>query len=306
MTDASRPVLGSIRAVTYVVADLRKVEAAYVGELGYVVAARTRVEPAQAEAWDAAAAAGCATLVLAPESGEAVHLRFVESPHAAGWRALKTWGWNATEFVVRDVEALAARLQGGGFEIIGPPTPLTRFPMISAMQAIGPAGECCYFTQVGSDSGLDLAEARAFVGRVFIAVAGGPDVEALFAPYAAFGNAVDPPVATPVCVISQAHDMPPETLHRHGLVHLLSGTLVELDAYPPSATARAMPEGELAPGMAMVSFEVDSLAGHAFIAPPAPCGLPGAAGLAGCLRGAAGELIELVASSSSTGREQRP
>ncbi len=306
MADASRPVLGVIRAVTYAVADLEAVETAYVGELGYVVADRTRVDAAQAAAWNAPAIAGRATLVLAPESGEAVHLRFVESPHAAGWRALKTWGWNATEFVVRDVDTLADHLQGGAFEVIGPPTPLTRFPMISAMQAIGPAGECCYFTEVGAGSGLVLAEAKAFVGRVFITVAGGPDADALFTPYAAFANATDAPVATPVRVLSQAHGLPTETPHRHGLVRLPGGTLVELDAYPPQATARTTPEGELAPGMAVVSFEVDRLDGHAFIAPPAPCRLPGAGGLAGCLRGAAGELIELVAPSSSAGRELRP
>ncbi len=307
MADAERrPGLGAIRAVTYAVADLRSVEAAYVGELGYVVAARACVDAAQARAWDAPAAEGRRTLVLAPESGEAVHLRFVESPCAADWRALTTWGWNATEFVVRDVDALAARLQGGAFDIIGPPAPLTRFPMIRAMQAIGPAGECCYFTEVGPGSGLDLAAALAFVGRVFIVVAGGPDADALFAPYAAFANALDPPVATPVRVLSQAHGLPLETPHRHGLVRLPGGTLVELDAYPTSATARAKPEGELAPGMAMASFQVDRLVGHAFIAPLAPCGLPGAGGFAGCLHGAAGELIELVAPSSVPNRELRP
>ena len=292
---ALRPTLGAIRAVTYAAPDLRAIEAAYAGELGYRVLAHGRVSLDQARGWAAPAMEGRATLVLGPASGEPVHLRFVQSTAACGWRALTTFGWNATEFVVQDVDALAARLEGGAFRIIGPPAGLTRFPMIRAMQVIGPAGECCYFTEVGPGSGLQLAVALSFVGRVFIVVAAGPDADALFAPYAGFSNSVEAPVATPVRVISEAHGLAPGTLHRHGLVRLPGGTLVELDAYPPTATARIAAEGELPPGMAMVSFDVDALDQQALIGPPTSVGLPGASGLAGCLRGAAGELIELIA-----------
>jgi len=293
-----RPLLGAIRAVTYAVCDLDAVEHAYVKELGYVVVRRGQVAAGEARAWGAPAAAGAAVLVLAPASGEPVYLRFVREAAAAGWTALTSFGWNATEFVVEDVDALARRLDGGAFEIIGPPKPLTRFPMIRAMQAIGPAGECCYFTEVGPGSGLDLARARSFVGRVFIVVGAGPDADALFGPYGAFDNAVDPPVATPVGVISRAHGLPADTLHRHGLVRLAEGTLIELDQYPATARARRAAADRLAPGMAMVTFAVGSLGGHDFIAPPAPCELPALGGSSACLRGAAGELIELAASAS--------
>ncbi len=295
---AARPTLGAIRAVTYAVPDLAAIEAAYVGELGYQIVGRGRTGEDAARAWRAPATAGRRTLVLGPASGEAVHLRFVESPAAAGWRALKTYGWNATEFVVQDVEALATRLDGGAFAIIGPPKGLSRFPMIRAMQAIGPAGECCYFTEVGPGSGLTLAAALSFVGRVFIVVAAGPEADEMFAPYARFGNAVDPPVATPVKVISDAHGLPETTLHRHGLVRLPGGCLIELDAYPPTATKRGAVEGELPPGMAVVSFEIDDIGDLGIVAPPAVCGLPGANGPAACFRGAAGELIEVIASQA--------
>ena len=295
-----KPTLGTICAVTYAVPDLGAIKDAYCGELGYRVAARERVREDQARAWAAPRAAGRNMLVLAPESGEPVFLRFIEAPYARGWQALKTFGWNATEFVVQDVEALARRVGNGhAFKIIGEPRGLTRFPMIRAMQVIGPAGECCYFTQVGEGSGLDLAEARSFVGRVFIVVAAGPDADVLFAPYAMFANAHDAPVATPVRVISAAHDLPEDTLHRHGLVRLSRGTLIELDAYPASATQRAAPEGELLPGMAMVSFEVEELPAVPFIAASARAQLPGDACEAACLRGAAGEWIELVARGES-------
>ncbi len=274
-----RPVLRAIRAVTYAVPDLAAIEDAYIGELGYQVVARGVISETEARKWRAPAMAGRRSLALGPASGEAVHLRFVESPAAAGWRALTTFGWNATEFVVQNVEALAARLDGGAFSIIGPPKGLTRFPMIRAMQAIGPAGECCYFTEVGPGSGLELADARSFVGRVFIVVAAGPDADALFAPYTRLANAVEAPVATPVKVISDAHGLPETTLHRHGLVRLPGGCLIELDAYPPTAQGRAVAEGELPPGMAMVSFDIDG-------------------GRPSCFRGAASELIETLAAGS--------
>jgi hypothetical protein len=291
---AVRPLLGAIRAVTYSVPDLGAVEHAYVTQLGYTVAARGRIGAAQARSWGAPAVAGLPVLLLAPASGEAVFLRFIEDAQAAGWSALTTFGWNATEFVVENVDELAIRLDGGAFEIIGPPKALTRFPMIRAMQAIGPAGECCYFTQVGPGSGLNLAAARSFVGRIFIVVAAGPDADALFIPYAQFGNLLDPPVATPVTVISRAHALPVDTLHRHGLVRLTEGTLIELDQYPPSAHPRPAIEGRLPPGMAIVTFAVDSLGDRAFVAPPATSELPGIHGCCACLRGAAGELIEIV------------
>ncbi len=290
-----RPVLGAIRAVTYGVPDLEAIERAYVEELGYTLAHRGRVGAGEARAWDAPAAEDAHVLILAPASGEPVFLRFVEDARAAGWTALTTFGWNATEFVVQDVDALARRLDGGAFEIIGPPKSLTRFPMIRAMQAIGPAGECCYFTQVGEGSGLDLAAARSFVGRVFIVVGAGPDADALFAPYGAFANRVDPPVATPVTVISRAHGLPPDTLHRHGLVRLEEGTLIELDQYPASAGPRPAGSERLPPGMAMVTFAVDALGRHPFIAAPCDCGWAALGAATACLRGAVGELIELAA-----------
>ncbi len=290
----TRPVLGTIRAVTYVVPDLDQIEAAYVRLLGYRIVERSRVAQTQALAWGAPGVAQRRMLTLGPASGECVYLRFIEGMEASGWTALTTFGWNATEFVVQDVDLLAERLASGPFEIIGPPKPLSRFPMIRAMQALGPAGECCYFTQVGAGSGLELAAARSFVGRVFIVVAAGPDADALFEPYARFANKQDAPVSTAVQVISRAHGLPPETLHRHGLVRLPTGTLIELDQYPASAGARPAVSGALAVGMAMVTFEVAALAGWPLLGPVASCGLPGVEGRAGCLQGAAGELIELL------------
>lgn len=267
--------LERILEVTYTVPDPGAIEAAYTRWLGYRVLERGVVDAALARHWEAPLMQGRSQVVLGPPQGESVGMRFVEDPDAAGWTALTSFGWNVSEIVVRDVDALAAALEGSPFRIIGPPASLTRFPMIRAMQVIGPAGECLYFTQVGDGSGLDLAQAQARVGRVFIVVAGGPDVTRLFEPYAAFENDIDPPVSTPVRVISRAHGLPPETPHAHGLVKLGAGSLIELDEYPSSATPRAPRAGALPQGMALVTFEVPQ------------------AKRAMLLRGGAGELIRI-------------
>ncbi len=284
--------------MTYCVPDLQAIESAYVGDLGYRAATHYRITEAEASAWGAPDACDRPALVLQPASGEPVLLRFIEDSAARGWRALRTFGWNVTEFVVQDVSALARRLERSAFEIIGPPKPLTRFPMIRAMQAMGPAGECCYFTEIGPGSGLELPAARAFVGRVFIVVGAGPQLPRLCEPFASFANTVETPVATPIAVISRAHGLPPDTLHRHTLVRLGAGTLIELDEYPPTARERGCRAGALPPGMAAVTFSVDDLGGPAG-APPRSVHSPAVHGRVACMRGGAGEIIELLAPHSS-------
>ena len=289
------PRLGTICAVTTVVADIAALAARYSELFGYHVVAEGHVDESTAVGWGSPASSGRRYVTMAPGSGEAVFLRFVENRASEGWRALTTHGWNATEIVVRDVDALASRIEGApGFEIIGGPKSLNRFPMIRAMQVIGPAGECLYFTQVGPGSGLDLAPALAFVGRIFIVVAGGPDLDAMFAAYSGFSNEVDPPVSTPVDVISRANGLPEGTLHPHGLVKLPNGTLIELDGYPACTRRRATEPDDLPPGMAIVSFLAPRGAAPGSAGAPFTALLPGDPRSATAFRGAAGEIIELV------------
>lgn len=287
---AARLRLRNILGVTYAVPDLAAVEDAYVHALHYRVHRRGRVGPVTAAAWNAPACAGRPMLTLVPAHGEPCSLRFVLSPAAVGWRALVTHGWNATGFVVEDVDALAGELRGTAFREIAAPTGSPRVRAIRAMQASGPFGECLQFAEASAGSGLDLARAESFVGRVFSAVAGGPDVDAMLETYAAFDNELDPPVATPARVLSAANGLPPETLHRQALVQAGGGTLLELAAYPATTCPREVARGELPPGMAIVTLQVDRL-------PPrlAATSYENEAGRrAAMLCGRAGELIELV------------
>ena len=240
--------------VTFAVDDLARATAPYLDLLEHKEVASGTVSLAEARRWQAPRVAGLAYRTLAPASGEPVHLRFIEQNAGPNVPAMTSHGWNATEIVVQQVDLLAARLEAhGAFDIIGPPRSLTRFPMIRAMQCLGPSGECLYFTEIGPGSGLDLAPALSPVGRVFIVVAGGADVDRMMMAYSEFDNETDPPVATPVAVISQANGLPLDTCHPHGLVKLAEGTMIELDGYPSTTRARSISPGYLPPGMALVS-----------------------------------------------------
>jgi hypothetical protein len=285
--------LGSICAVTFTVPDLAPVEQAYTQYLRLRVVFRGTVPQAAAESWGAPGAAGCRLLVLAPQRGTATVLRFVEDPAAGICEPLTTFGWNATEFTVQDTDALASTLAGSPFTIIGPPANLKGFEWIRAMQVIGPCGTCLYFTDVGGDQ--TLAQPQAAVGQVFIAVAAGPQMGAMSEFFEThFGNEVSAPVPVPIGVVNRAHRLPPETRHLLALVNLPDGTRIELDQYPQAATTRPTRAGHLPPGIAIVSFRIDRLPDHGFLAPPSCAGLAPFAGLrSACLQGGAGELIEL-------------
>jgi hypothetical protein len=282
----SRQTLGAIRAVTITVPALDPVEHAYTNFLGHRVVARGTVSAAASVSWGAPATAGCRLLVLAPAVGEETFLRFIEDPLAGAAPPFGSFGWNATELTVLDTDALAASLAGSPFTIIGPPANLTGFEWIRAMQVLGPAGECLYLTDVAKDAGL--AHARGPVGQVFIVVCAGPDVGAMAGFYRdRFQAEVSDPVQVPIGVINRAHGLPAGTKHGLALVTLPGGTRLELDQYPASATVRPVRAGHLPPGMSVVSFDGGIAAERADI-PPFE-GRPVV-----CLKGEAGELIELV------------
>ncbi len=285
--------LQSILAVTICAEDLPAVEAAYTNYLNYRVVERGTVSATLAAHWNAPAMTGRVWLLLQPESGAPVYLRFVQQANVTDYAPLKSFGWNATELLVQDPDALAERLAGSPFKIVGPPRNLSSNDKIRAMQVIGPANELLYLTRVvPGGTTFKLGSAASPVDHVFIVVAGQPDLETARQFYAAkFQLEVTPPSGVRASVLSKAHGLDPEELHKLAVVELRETGLIELDQYPPQARARPQRAGELPPGLATVSFAVDSLAGMAAsVLPEAPYHGRRAA----MLNGAAGELIELV------------
>lgn len=251
--------------VTLLVQHLGAIEEPYREYLAYAPVHRGVVTTEQAGVWGAPAMAGRPLLILQPASHQPVYLRFIES--AAGAAATfpqpgKTFGWNATEILVQDPDALARRLEQSPFVIVGQPRDLYPAPDAPrAMQVLGPAGELLYFTRViPSGFRLPMAPARTPVDRVFIVVAGGPSMAVLRDYYSrSLGLPVSAPAAFRISAISRANGLPAESTFPLATAPLPTDYLVELDEYPSAAAERNIPAGSLPPGMAMVSFATEGL-----------------------------------------------
>ena len=292
--------LTAILAVTLSAPDLDSVETAYSQQLRYQVVQRGAVSNELANSWGAPLAAGRRYVLLQPDSGEPTYLRVVQSPATTGYEPMKSEGWNANEILVQDVDALAVQLQGSAFKIVGAPRPLNSSSNVRAMQVIGPAGELNYLTCIPPAGGTFIkTPAKSFVDRSFIVVLGGSSIELMRSFYQnRLGLKVTPSYGASVNVLQQAWKVAADTLTPTALAQISPGFLVELDEYPVKAPARPQRSGDLPPGMAMVSFTVDSIDDSLpWRVPPMPhAEAPYNGRRAGVVVGAAGELIELVAS----------
>jgi len=293
------PRLGAVRAVTLSAPDLAYIEAAYTAYLGYVVAERGVVTPQTAQGWGARAVAGRNFLSLAPASGESTWLRFVEQAAPANFRALTTAGWNAAEIIVQDVDVVAARLEGSPFRVVVPAHPLDSVPEIHAMQVVGPAGEMLYLTAAMRPMPeRDMPEAKSAVGRCFIAVLGGTDLEAMLEFYrGTFGNPPGNIHAARVRALSAANGLPLDRRYDLATVRLGQGSKIEIDRYPENTPSRPRAPDGLPYGMAMVTFECRDMDAvkHLMVAAPMPAEIgPYRGQRCATIRGAAGEWIELI------------
>jgi hypothetical protein len=295
--------LKTIAIVTLVVRGIAGVEPSYERHLAYEAVERGKVTAQLARTWDAPAMAGQRYVLLQPASGEPVYLRFIEA--VAGTdipRAFTTTGWNATEILVTDPDALAQALAAPGtkFEIIGPPknlTPAENSPR--AMQVLGPAGEPLYLTRfVKGGSGLDLGQARTPVDRVFITVVGGRDLEALRGFY---GRTLGLPLTEfgewQIGVLSRALGLPEETRFALTGAALPKDFMIELDDYPDTVPARRRQPGALPGGWAMVTFTTERIAALPleWRSPPrAVKGKPYSGRTVAATIGPAGEWLEVI------------
>lgn len=291
--------LGRIAAVTIATPDLRASTAAYQRYLGYRIADDGALGREVARAWGRPGLAPARAVLMEPESGADTYLRFVEGPADLDYRPFACLGWNAAELVVADVDRLAGELAGSPFQVVGPPADLSFSDQVRAMQVVGPSREVLYLTQVKSKlPGFDTPQPRSFVDRAFIVVLGGSSLVAVQDYYhEQHGLRRAPEIGAVVTLLSAQHGLP--AVHRHPIAALqLPGQCyIEADQMPQTARPRPCQPGQLPPGIAMVSFEVDRLP------PQLPGGLgefhrspvlPYGGRRSGACIGAAGELIELI------------
>lgn len=311
-TSEAVPDLLRITCVTVAVPDLAVAEDAYRGLLKLEVAERGTVTADLAKAWGAPKSEDAAYVLLLPQNEDDVYFRLVETPHPEGYQPLTTYGWNAFEIIVDDVPALCERLEGSGFTLIGKPLPLNFMPSIVAMQVVGPASECLYFTmESGNRETSILPPPKGFVGRTFIVVVAGPSFPDMHRWWIEQFNLRERPVRqSKVHVLQQAQALDSEhTIELSAIGMRERGNLVEIDGYPNGArpeggeyvaAPRPRVEGHLPPGNAIVTLEVENAAGWTDIATNDVQRFSSRLyGERDCvmIEGPAGEMIELVSAA---------
>jgi hypothetical protein len=291
--------LKEIAIVTITVANLGQVEQAWQDNFGYTTTDSGTVSTELSELWDAPAMAGKDFVTMLPANDAQTYIRFVQDETVADYRPMTSYGWNATELLVRDTDAVADGLRDSAFSIVGEPKDLWPAPDAPrAMQAVGPGNELVYLTtNQKSASALGLDDSMPLVERAFIMVLGGPSMSELTEFYGGtLGLRVDPPSFFKITMISKANDLDIETTYPLTIAYTAPGNLIELDELPESVGPRPVVDGHLPPGVAVVGFKGDNIAdGIDWEVEPRVMGeAPYNGCKAGILRGPAGELIEVV------------
>ena len=290
--------LHQVTAVTIIVQDLALSEKAYGEWLDYRIVEKSAVSDALAATWDTPAMVDLPMALLAPASGSDFRLRLIEAPATAGFAPLQCHGWNAVELLVRDPDALAARLAGSPFTILGAPYDLSPDGSARAMQVLGPSGEVLYLTRLQGDHAEFFGTAQSEVDRAFIIVAGGLDHTAMQRFYGeTLGQPIVPSDGFAITVLSRANGLPVDTIYPLASARLDQKFSFELDGYPEPTRPRPRNKGALPPGIAMVSVSVADLSAVPlrWRAPPAVPDTKFYAGhRAAVTQGGAGEWLEFI------------
>ena len=265
--------------------------------LDYQVSETGTVDKALADSWGTPKSAGRPYILMRSKGTDDVFIRAVEIDPVPQYRPMTTWGWNAIELTVENVDRAYEKVRNGPFEIIGKPETLGDNSPLKAMQMIGPAGEVIYLTSNSGDRiKWNHPEPKSDIDRPFIMVVAGPDLNQLVHYYAnAFSMKTKPFLNWPVDIIASAQGLPTNHIFQLAVLDLSArGNKIELDGYPRQHTSpRPHTPGQLLPGVAMVSFDVQNLdyIDVNFISPPRI--LYGTSRAATSI-GPTGELIELI------------
>ena len=288
-----------LRAATVTVSDLNRTKSLYSEYFDYAVVEDGVISTELAESWQVPNSAGCAYAVMQPSSGAEIYLRFVEQPPVEGFKALRSYGWNAIEICVQDVMAVNARMLKSPFEIIGPPNKIPGLDAIHPMQVKGPDEEIVYLTQINDDlPEYNLPRAGSLIDKLFILVIGNSDMDRAAAWMQdkcglSFGREME----IPYTMIAKAYGTPLDELHRICTLIHDKDVFLELDQYPDAAITRPRHEGMLVPGCAIGTLyhpDFDSLPGPWLTAPTVRDGVIYKGKRVGVLQDPDGTLIEMV------------
>ncbi|MBT8421548.1 MAG: hypothetical protein KJP03_00345 [Gammaproteobacteria bacterium] len=297
--------LKEIAVVTITVSNLAQVEEAWQEHFAYTTVASGTISSELAEHWQAPRMAGDDYVLMQPANDAPAYVRLIKDPAVAGYRPMTSHGWNATELLVSDTDAVAAGMVDSAFDVIGAPRPLWDAPDAPrVMQALGPGNELLYLTTNNqAKAGLGLDDSMPLVERPFIMVAGGASMEAFRAFYVdTLGLTMSEPAPFRITMISKANDLPLDTTYPLSVVNLSPGYLLEVDELPAALGPRAVSNGRLPSGVAVVGITADTLVdGLDWASPPQTLDeLPYGGREVGLLRGPGGELIEVIVTPAKT------
>lgn len=288
-----------LRAATVTVADLSRSIALYSEFLDYRLVEQDTLPAQLCDSWAAPASSGQPFAVLEPASGTDIYLRLIEQPPVAGFKALRTYGWNAIEICVTDVMAVYERLKTSPFEIIGPPRENPGLASIHPMQIKGPDEEVVFLTQINDDvPPFTLPRADTLIDQMFILVIGCRDMNAgvdWFADNVGLQRGQDMEIA--YTMLAKAYGKDLTTQYRLATMTHESDIFLEVDQYPGEAVDRPCCPDMLPPGVALATLwvpDIDQLPKTWITPPDVQPGVIYNGKRAGTKRGPDGALIEIV------------
>jgi catechol 2,3-dioxygenase-like lactoylglutathione lyase family enzyme len=279
--------------------DLDAATGDYEDILGLTLIENTHVSAALAESWGVPGLAGKKMATLQPKSGVQCFVRLVEQPLPESFRPTRSFGWGAYEFTVQDVYGWPDRLNGSGFDTVGPPKEIPGLPYFIPMQVTGRGREMIYLNEVRQDTpSSDLPKAVSPVDHIFICILAAPD-RARAVDWYRDKLSLDEAgtYVLEYTMINKAFDLPAGTQSALTMVQKGRLPIIEVDDYPPQAGPRETLEGCLPPGNALVTLAVESLDMVDVEPIAAPCVLNGPlyyGRRSMTVRGPAGEFLELV------------
>lgn len=264
MTQSGR--MREIICATIVCGDAKASAKQYSAALGFEVVESGAISASLATSWGAERMSGAPYILLAPPSGAASYLRFIESDLVTPPQPYLTAGWNALEFTVESADAAMESLLANGFTQLGAAEDLGFSDgALRAGQVLGPNGEVLYVTQINRQiDNFVLPHTKHLVDKMFIVILGSADVEETTQYYMDAHNAEKKDVfEAPVEFIADFHQIDRDTAFYVGTVELDPEHYIELDGMPTETTTmRPVADGAMPGGVAMMTFSTDTLDGH--------------------------------------------
>ena len=248
--------LGRITAVTITSPDLDRVIDIYSKYLGYRLISSTTLSAEQAKIWDAENIEGSRMIFMSPESSNDFFFRFIEQDIDEDYVPFGTYGWNAAELIVKDVDQSAEKLIGSPFEVIGEPADLSFTDQIRAMQILGPSKEIIYLTQFKSKlDEFDSPSPRCDIDQTFIVILAGENLDQMQSfLHQELSVKKAAPMQSRIRAISKVFDLPEDTKYKSAALAIRGQSLIELDEMPSKAGPRTCRPGYLPSGISIVSF----------------------------------------------------